>query len=241
MGPKRSRAVIAPPQPRPLLRRQTVTNQVTGYIAKGIAEGQYVGGQQIRQEAIATELGVSRIPVREALLQLEAMGLVVNRPHRGAIVADLSIDDAIELFETRLLLEPFLLAKAMGRLTTPAIAHTERVLKEYAAAVDRSAGPSELSRLNWEYHAALMAPAQSPRLTAFIQTLYNSADRYLRIQIQSQAAQARALAEHRKLFELYKAGNVKSASKLLKSHIADASAEIVARLKRVMPGDRHRQ
>jgi len=241
MGPKHTRAAIASPKPRPLPKRQTVTDQVTGYIAEGIAEGHYVGGQQIRQEAIAAELGVSRIPVREALLQLEAMGLVVNRPHRGAVVADLSIDDAIELFEARLLLEPFLLARAMERLTASATANAERVLKEYAAAVDRSAGPSELSRLNWEFHAALMAPARSPRLTAFIQTLYNSADRYLRIQIQSPAAQARALAEHKKLFALYKAGNMASASKLLKAHIADASAEIVARLRRVMPGERHRQ
>ena len=70
---------------------------------------------------------------------------------------------------------------------------------------------------------------------AVIQTLYNSADRYLRLQIRSQAAQARALAEHKRLFGYFKAGDAAGASKLLKRHIVDASDEIVAQLKRIMP------
>ena len=229
------RVIDKPTEPVSLLKRQTVTDLVEEHIAAKIMGGEYLGGHQIRQEAVAIELGVSRIPVREALLQLEARGLVVNRPHRGAVVADLSIDDAVELFEARMLLEPFLIGKAMERLTESAIARAARVLVEYTAAVSNSAGPGELSRLNWEFHLALLAPANSPRLIAFIQTLYNSADRYLRLQIRSQAAQARALAEHKRLFGYFKAGDAAGASKLLKKHIVDAADEIVAQLKRIMP------
>ncbi|MEP9387433.1 GntR family transcriptional regulator [Mesorhizobium sp. KR9-304] len=217
-------------QAKPLLQRQTVTAMVADYIASKIIGGDYPGGHQIRQEAIAAELGVSRIPVREALLQLEADGLVVIRTHRGAVVSDLSADDAIDLFDARLLLEPFLVRKAMARMSDEDISNAGRALKDYEDAIPRG-DPKELSRLNWAFHIALLSPAMRPRSLAVVQTLYNSADRYLRLQIEPIKAQTKALHEHRDIFEAYRARDIVQTSKLLKKHVSDAAEEIVSQLK----------
>ncbi|WP_421914832.1 GntR family transcriptional regulator [Mesorhizobium sp.] len=166
------------------LQRQTVTAMVAEYIAARIIGGDYPGGHQIRQEAIAAELGVSRIPVREALLQLEADGLVVIRTHRGAVVSELSADDAIDLFDARLLLEPFLVEKAIALVSDQEIADAETAMRAYEAAIARGDDPKELSRLNWAFHTALLEPSMRPRSMAVVQTLFSSSDRYLRLQIE---------------------------------------------------------
>ena len=74
----------------PGIKRHTVTSSVAEELRRRIVTGEYAGGEQIRQEAVADELGVSRIPIREALLQLESEGLVVIHTHKGAVVASLS-------------------------------------------------------------------------------------------------------------------------------------------------------
>lgn len=216
--------------PKPPIKRQTVTDSVAEYITDRIVSGDYPGGHQIRQEAIAAELGVSRIPVREALLQLEAEGLVINRPHRGAVVANLSLNDAIELFDARLLLEPFLVRRAIEKLTEADIAHVSSILDTYERSIANKLEPSELSKLNWAFHTALLEPAGRPRTMAVIQTLFNSADRYLRLQIEPAAAQEKALREHQIIFQAYASRNGSLTARLLKKHIADAADEIVREL-----------
>src|SRR5689334_19791540 len=98
---------MARPIPELGVKRDTVTSTVASLIRQRIISGEFPGGHQIKQEAVASELGVSRIPVREALVQLESEGLVVIHTHRGAVVAELTIDDAVDIFDSRLLLEPF--------------------------------------------------------------------------------------------------------------------------------------
>ena len=101
----------------PVIKRHTVTATVLELIRDRIVEGIYSGGQQIRQEAIAEEFGVSRIPIREALVQLEAEGFVQIHTHKGAVVAQLTVEDAIDIFEARLVLEPSILRQAVAKAT----------------------------------------------------------------------------------------------------------------------------
>ena len=140
-------------------------------------------GEQIRQEAVADELGVSRIPIREALLQLESEGLVVIRTHKGAVVASLSPEDAIDLFEARMILESMLVKKAIEAATPADVARIGACLSEYEKAVKNGADPETLSRLNWAFHTAMCEPANRPRMMAIVVSLYTATDRYLRLQI----------------------------------------------------------
>jgi DNA-binding GntR family transcriptional regulator len=218
-----------------LLQRKTIADSVAEYIMSKIMTGAYPGGSPIRQESIAAELGVSRIPVREALLQLEAEGLIVNRPHRGAVVADLSADDAVELFEARLLLEPHMVRVAISKVTADELSHLEGILHQYERGIETQRDPTELSKLNWEFHTALLEPARRPRTMALIQTLYNSADRYLRLQIEPLAAQTKARDEHRTIFEAYARRDALATARLLKNHIKDASEEIIEQIEKLYP------
>ena len=83
------------------LRRQTLASLTLDSLRERILRGHFPEGEPLRQDAIADELGVSRIPVREALRQLESEGLVTFQPHRGAVVSTLSLDEIAELFEIK--------------------------------------------------------------------------------------------------------------------------------------------
>src|SRR5947207_7182038 len=108
----------APPDDVLLLpiRRQTVTSMTVDAMRERILRGRYPEGEPLRQDAIGVELGVSRIPVREALRQLEAEGLVTFNPHRGAVVSTLSLKQIRELFELRAEVEGDLIRRAIPHM-----------------------------------------------------------------------------------------------------------------------------
>lgn len=211
----------------PAIKRQTVTSSVLDLLRDRIISGHYEGGQQIRQEAIADEVGVSRIPVREALVQLEAEGLVVIHTHKGAVVAKLTPEDAIDIFEARLIFEPFILTKAMELAGAEDKERVWSAFRDYEKALGGGESPAILSQLNWSFHRALNYAAKRPRSLQVLSSLYNSADRYLRLQIDAKAAQTKALAEHQALAEFFADGNVAAAQKLLKKHITDARDDVI--------------
>ena len=101
---------------RKSLQHRTISSAVAEELRRRIVDGEFQSGFQLRQDALAAEFGVSRIPVREALMQLEAEGLVKIHPHRGAIVSELSTEEIEELFELRALLERAPLDRPLHRL-----------------------------------------------------------------------------------------------------------------------------
>src|SRR5919112_1117173 len=123
-----------PPKPAPL-QRQTLTGMTLGAIRERILHGTYPEGEPLRQDAIAAELGVSRVPIREALRQLEAEGLVTFTPHRGAVVSSLSLDEIDEIFALRADIESDLLRRAIPRLGADALARAAEVLDRYERAL----------------------------------------------------------------------------------------------------------
>jgi DNA-binding GntR family transcriptional regulator len=100
------------------LKRPTVVSMTADALRERILRGDYAEGVPLRQDAIAQDLGVSRIPVREALRQLEAEGLVTFSPHRGAVVSSLSLKEIRELFELRAEIESDLLRRAIPEMGT---------------------------------------------------------------------------------------------------------------------------
>ncbi|NNC00972.1 GntR family transcriptional regulator, partial [Corallococcus exiguus] len=123
-------------QPRPAtktIKHRTIAAAVAEALRQRILDGDFAAGFQLRQDALADEFGVSRIPVREALMQLEAEGLVKIEPHKGAIVSELSTREIEELFELRSLLEPRLLKESAPRLTQDDYARLNGILEEYSA------------------------------------------------------------------------------------------------------------
>src|SRR6478609_3394059 len=139
------------PGPRRLaapIQRQPVASMTVEALRERILRGDYIEGEPLRQDALADELGVSRIPIREALRQLETEGLVTFNPHRGAIVSSLSLAEIEEVFELRATIEPDLLRRAMPHLTTYQLDQADEVLDRYAVAL-RTGDVSQWGELNW--------------------------------------------------------------------------------------------
>jgi DNA-binding GntR family transcriptional regulator len=199
-------------------------------LRRRILEGDYPAGMQLRQAVLAEELGISRIPFREALILLEAEGLVQLEAHKGAVVAGFSPEEVEELFEFRALLEPALLEKSAPHLTDADYAELDAILREYSDEL-RTHNPGRWGALNTELHSLLYRRAQSPRMLATADQLLKSTDRFTRMQLYYTDGRARAEKEHLEIVTECRAGNVKKAAKLLRQHILTAGEALVSLLR----------
>jgi len=191
-----------------------------------ILRGDYPDGEPLRQDALADELGVSRIPVREALRQLEAEGLVTFHPHRGAVVSSLSLDEIAELFELRAEIECDLLRRAIPNMTQEQLDRAIEVLDEFEAAL-HAGEASRWGPLNWHFHAALYAPANRSFTMSVLQRLHRHSDRYFRMHVLLAHGGARANDEHRAIAAAVARKDVKAASQLMQEHILGAGQSLL--------------
>ena len=208
------------------IHRQTVAGMTVEALRERILRGDYPEGEPLRQDALADELGVSRIPVREALRQLEAEGLVTFNPHRGAVVSSLSLEEIHELFELRADIESDLLRRAMPLMTREQLDRATEVLDEFQDALNAGEA-SRWGPLNWHFHSALYAPANRNFTMGVLQKLHHHSDRYFRMQVLLAHGGARANEEHRAIAAAVKNQDVALACQLLRSHILGAGSSLI--------------
>jgi DNA-binding GntR family transcriptional regulator len=225
------KSTTAEPAPKDLvllpLRRQTLTSMTADAIRERILRGHYPEGKPLRQDAIGVELGVSRIPVREALRQLEAEGLVTFNPHRGAVVSTLSLKQISELFELRAEIEGDLILRAVPQMTAEDHARADEILDAYEVALHRGQVPV-WGALNWQFHSTLYAPADRAFTMSIVSKLHQHSDRYLRMQLALTHGETRARNEHRAIAAAARRGDAAKASRLLRDHILGAGRALVA-------------
>jgi DNA-binding GntR family transcriptional regulator len=211
--------------------RRTLTTATADAVRQRILDGVYPVGMPLRQEALAAELGVSRIPLREGLLRLEAEGLVTLVPHRGAVVAALPLEDVAELFELRALLETDLARRAVPRLTAADDAQLRRVAARFEEVV-ASGDAAQWGEANRELHFVLYRAARRPQTLEVIAKLHAQCDRYLRLQLVLTRGTARAVREHRAILAAARARDPGRTARLVRDHILHAGrglAEALAR------------
>jgi DNA-binding GntR family transcriptional regulator len=212
--------------PESAIPRQSLTSAVAEKLREEIIRGTIPEGAQLRQDAIAVQYQVSRIPVREALRQLDAEGLITIVPNRGAIVPALSPTDIEELFTIRALLEPEILKYSVPRLTDSDLAEAAVVLRRYAAELKQEDHLFSWGRLNWQFHSILYSRAERPRIMSIIRNVNNSGERYTRLQLYLTHGIKRANEEHHQLLELCRKQDVASACELLHRHIEYAGQSL---------------
>jgi len=194
-------------------------------LRRRILAGTFPAGMQLRQDALAAEFGISRIPVREALVQLEAEGLVTIQPHRGAVVTELSPSEVAELFELRALIEPALLKHSAPQLTAEDHAELHAILAEYSAEL-RAQHIARWGELNTRFHLLLYRHARRPRSLSMAESLLRSCDLHTRLQLKYTAGQERAEQEHAELVHLCATSRIDEACVLLKEHIENVGQSL---------------
>src|SRR5688572_7263900 len=134
-------------------------------IQRAIVTGALAPGERLTAEALAHRFGTSRTPIREALLSLEAEGLVEIAPHRGAFVRPFDAAGLVELYELRAVIEPYSASRAAERIGPDALAALEENCARATArgGADPAAVDDQIA-LNEEFHRLIVGAAQSPRL-----------------------------------------------------------------------------
>jgi DNA-binding GntR family transcriptional regulator len=205
---------------------KTRTQLVVETLREKILSGEIQAGQPLRQTALAHELNVSRIPIREALLQLEGEGLVNFEPHKGATATPLNSEHVAELFDLRAMLECDLLASSLPLLTSDKLDEATGILASLDKALGKENAANTWSELNAKYHNCLYSAANKPQTQELVNTLNKNADRYIRMHLLWAGGISKAGPEHQQILASCKAGNVEQAVAILKHHILSSKEAI---------------
>lgn len=205
----------------------SVTDYAYEAIRDRILTGRYRLGSRLDQNAVAAELGVSTIPVREALRRLEAAGLVEMSPRRGASVASISTDEMVEIYRIREVLDALAIGEAVPRLTDAQLDEVESILLQLEEATARHDDQRTVS-LNREFHGRIYAGAGMPRLAGMISNLVDRYRIYNNVYIPRHSEHS--THEHREIYEACRARDVERAVALTRAHIRRACEQLTEAL-----------
>lgn len=194
-------------------------------LRQGIISGALPGGMQLKQDEISAALNVSHIPVREALRQLEAQGLVHIQPNRGASVTQLSRAMLEDMMEIRAYISSSILATAVPMMTDEDFDEMDALLAEQ----EKETELFRVEQLNYRFHELLTRRANNVVADILIEIIHANIDRYLRSSFYATADKRDTSIEgHRAILNACRARDAVLASKLLREHILDAKINIPA-------------
>lgn len=209
---------------------RTLSEQIFTIVRERIISGDLPVDQPIRQDALANELGVSKIPLREALARLEQEGLLTSQANRGFFVRSLGAAEAEEIYELRLAIEPDAAARA-ARVATEADQETAR---QALAALDVAARDAlhEVAHRNRAFHLALVRPLGAALTFQLIERLQVLAERYVVQHLRPAGREDRAHEEHQALLDAWLARDEARVAGFLSEHIGATLVDLRAQLSR---------
>jgi phosphonate utilization transcriptional regulator len=214
------RAMTAVPHPTiALLQSSSLANVVQQEVERAILAGEYAPGSKLIEAALATRMGVSRGPVREAFRVLEEAGLVRTEKNRGVFVRDIPIDEAVEIFDLRAAMDE-LVGRQLATNITPA------QLKEIKGLVDamekavKAHDSHEYHLLNLRFHDRLVEMAGNRKLTAIYRKLIKELSLFRRLPVSA--------GEHRAIVKAIASGDADAAGSAMFQHVMDSKQRTIA-------------
>ncbi|RMM43933.1 hypothetical protein ALQ77_03017 [Pseudomonas corrugata] len=195
---------------------------IEGALREAILDGRLPCGTALRQQELADLFGVSRMPVREALRQLEAQSLLNVVQHKGAVVAPLITNNAIETYALRAVLESFALRLSVPLLDADDLALAAHYIEQLEAQTDHA----EIGKLNRLFHMSLYHKAPNSKLLDLIERELNEEERFLRFHLSSMGLGKLTQDDHRALLQAVSAKDIDSAVTLLEGHLEKACVTI---------------
>ena len=204
-------------------RPKTAQEAVLAEIRRQLLDGRLAPGVSIRPDALGEELGVSAVPVREALRILEGEGHVHYRPHRGYVVATLDGDDLIEIYRIRELLETEAVRRAIPRLRADTVARLREIVHEMDEVQD---DVISLTAVNRRFHFTVFEAAEMPQLVRVLRILWDSSDRYRLRYLMSPENRQLVHDQHHRMMEAIANGDAESFIDESHQHRAHAIAAL---------------
>lgn len=180
---------------------RNLSDQLVDLVRDRILSGAVLPNSPIRQDALASELGISKIPLREALARLEQEGLLLSRANRGFFVRPLTTAEAEEVFALRLKLEPDVMVLGAERANDAQHkAATELFATLYQVTEEGGAG---IAAFNRSFHLSLLRPSAQPITFSILERLHVIADRYVRKHLEPLGRDERANDEHKQILDAW--------------------------------------
>lgn len=208
---------------------QLTADPIYDALKSAIMSGELTPGAPLRQDQIAKIHGVSKIPVREALLRLEVDGFVTFRKNKGATVRELSSHEILNLMDIRLALECKALELAIPNMVQSDFDTAARILAEYGESTDIASW----SDLNIRFHQALYEPCDNALLLQMIDDVRARIGPVNRLLVTETSGFERPHQEHCAMLDACRSGDTETAVALMQQHIETTKKETAARLRRI--------
>lgn len=190
-------------------------------LKKAIFDGRIKEGEHLVESAVADEMNVSRTPVREALRQLEAEGLVVNIPRRGTIVRGFTMKDAIEIYDLREVLEGLMARLACKNITAEDINKLKHILVLMEETIQKKDYDAYL-KLHKDYNNIILNSTNNKRLQVMMKNIYEHLISLRSISLYKEDRRFLALEEHKQIVDTIERGDEIEAERLTRNHVKKA-------------------
>lgn len=202
---------------------KSATQIIFETLRQAIIMGEMEDGAPLRQEELAKAFNTSRIPVREAIVRLEQLGLVETRRYRGAVVAAISIEEFDEILDLRAVVESDAIRRAVPLMTQATLDQARSHLENFAVATE----PEEGIDFNRKFHCCLYEASQSPNYLKVINSLLDRMDRHLRAQLSLTDGLERATREHENILVACEDADADRAAKLTYDHVQGVKVSLI--------------
>lgn len=211
---------------------RSLPESVYEWLRSAILDGTFKPGDMLRQEVLAKQLGVSRVPVREALQRLEGEGQVVLYPRRGYAVTSLDRDELREIFELRMRVDERAALDSTKWRSDVDIARVKGLLKQLEAIKVKNNPESiaKWSNLNLKFHDALLSSGKRQYIKRLASSLRSVVEPYVRMETSMTGGLKQAQKEHRALVEAFEAGDAERVARLSREHCQHTSERLLAGL-----------
>ncbi|HXP94392.1 MAG TPA: GntR family transcriptional regulator [Candidatus Binatia bacterium] len=203
--------------------RRTASEAVAESLRSAIRSGSLADGSELNQVALAEHFGVSRVPVREAMRQLQAEGWITARPHHRAVVQALSPERILEILELRALLEAHLIVKSIPKIGDQRLARLERLCEQ----MDRLTDHQRWLEANRAFHRELYEDSGAETTIELVEQLNAQVERYVRTRGDGIDRGGEAGAEHRAIIAAVRERDAHAAKHLIEAHI-ERTRQLVA-------------
>ncbi|TWE00586.1 DNA-binding GntR family transcriptional regulator [Peribacillus frigoritolerans] len=205
---------------------ETIPVKICRVIREAIIKGDFQPGERLIQDELAKSLGVSRMPIREAIKQLEAEGYVTLEPHKGAIVREFSVKEIEEIYFLRSKFEPLVVKESLKFINTNIIQQLENLIEE----MNQTKEVSKFIELNIVFHNLLIKDCPWEKLNSFIKNLWTGFPQQTPHLLPDQIEVSKQ--EHKAMIEAIKVGNDQLVCEIMERHIIRAGNQVLENIKK---------
>jgi phosphonate utilization transcriptional regulator len=222
-------ALAAAPAPHPtitLLQTSSLSSVVQGELERMILAGELKPGEKLTEMVLATRLGVSRGPLREAFRMLDESGLVRTEKNRGVFVRDLPVEEAIEIFDLRAAMDQ-LVGRRLAASIAPAALKEIRGLVDQMEQAVKAKDAQHYHLLNLRFHDRLVELAGNGKLTAIYRKLIKELSLFRRLNLADGWLMPISVNEHRQIVKAIAAGDVDAAGRAMYAHVMESKERTI--------------